>query len=103
MSWKGHGKTFTFIVYEVYEIPPEDAENVVYVGDEETLIQCDMGEDVSAWTNCTFKVFKSDGTEAVWGATPNGTKLEYTSAVSPDPSDFNKAGEYKATPYGEAP
>jgi hypothetical protein len=103
MAWKGHGQTFTFQVYEIYEIPPEDEENVVYVGDKETLIKCNMLEDVSGWSNCTFKVLKADGIEVVWGATPNGMFLEYISATDPDPSDFNKAGEFKCTPYGEAP
>lgn len=99
MAWKGHGKTFTFIVYGLYAIPPANEENVAYVDDEDTLIECDMGESLSGWTNCKFKVLKSDGTEAVWDAIPNGTKLEYSNVAG----DFNKEGEYKATPYGEAP
>lgn len=101
MSWKGHGKTFQFHVYEIYEIPPEDEENVVHVGDLEVLIQIDMEESLSGWLNCTLKVLKADGTEEVWDAAINGMNLEYTTdAVT---SDFNRGGEYKVTPYGEAP
>lgn len=99
MGWKGHGKTFVLVVYDIYEVPPENEENVAYVGDVDTLIQCDMGEDLSGWINCSFKVLKADGTEDVWDATTNGTKLEYFNVDG----DFNKEGEYKVTPYGEAP
>lgn len=99
MAWKGHGTTFTLLVLNIYEKPPDGEDNVAYVEDEDTIIECDMGISLSGWLNCKYKVLKSDGTEAVWDATPNGTNLEYKSVAG----DFNKAGEFKVTPYGESP
>jgi hypothetical protein len=99
MAWKGHGKSFEFIVYSVHEIPPEDEENTPYVGDEGTLVRVDMGENVSGWSNCVFKILKQDDSTANWTATPNGTYLEYTIVTD----DFSVAGKYVCTPYGEAP
>lgn len=97
MAWKGHGKSFEFTVYAVHEIPPEDEENAPYVGDEGTLFRVDMGEDVSSFSNCKFKIVKPDDTTAEWDATPNGVYLEYNIVAD----DFSVAGRYTCTPYGE--
>jgi hypothetical protein len=101
MAWKGYGKTISFKVYDIFEIPPEDATHTPYVGDVGTLIQIDMGEgDLTGWANCKLYVQKSDGTETTWTPEiPDDQYLKYTIVVD----DFNQRGEFKITPYGEAP
>lgn len=72
----------------------------IYVGDEGTVIEVDMGEDISTATVTKFYVYKPGGTTATWTATIyNSNYLRYTIVTD----DLDEAGTYYVQPYLEFP
>lgn len=76
-----------------------------YVGDVGTIIEIDMGEDLTSWLEAdfAFKVKKADDTTATWSAVTvkpgggaNNNILIYTIVEG----DFSIDGKYFITPYG---
>jgi hypothetical protein len=76
-----------------------------YVGDVGTVIEVDMGEDLSSFTTLTFKVLKKyDNTTTTWTAQQkagggNENIMQYTIVAD----DFNVPGKYVCQPYGVTP
>jgi len=71
------------------------AELNIYVDDIGTIIEVDMGEDITAATDMEFHVQKPDGSKITWMPKIAGTqKLRYVTAEG----DLNMAGDYRIQP-----
>lgn len=67
----------------------------VYVGDKDTVITLNCGQDISAATVRTIEVRKPNGTLVEWSAQASGTNsLAYTSQAD----TFDQAGEWLLQP-----
>jgi hypothetical protein len=66
----------------------------LYVGDEGTVFEVDVGTDISAASTTDLKVQKPDGSEATWTGAANGgtnTQIDYTIVAD----DLDQAGRYR--------
>lgn len=77
-----------------------------YVGDEGTVIEVDMEEDLTSFTLLQLKVKKVlTGETDIWtcavkaGGGDNDNILTYTIVTG----DFNTSGKFVCQPYGEVP
>jgi len=70
--------------------------NKTYVGNVGTVIDIDMGQDISGATTTDLYVKKPDGTEATWSGEIYGSNyIRYV--IEED--DLNEAGRYYVQPY----
>lgn len=70
----------------------------LYVGDEGTVFEVDVGTDISAASTTNLKVKKPDGSEVTWTGAANGstnTQIDYTIVAD----DLDQAGRYKLQSY----
>lgn len=70
----------------------------IYKGDEGTVLEVDVGEDISTATTTELKVLKPDGAPATWVGSVNGlvnTQIDYTIVNG----DLDQAGKYRLQAY----
>ena len=74
----------------------------LYVGDEGTVFEVDVGTDVSSASTTDLKVKKPDGSTTSWtGAANSGTNTQIDSTITAN--DLDQAGRYKLQSYVVTP
>lgn len=74
----------------------------VFVGDVGTIIELDVGTDVTAATRMEIRATKPDGTKVAWTASLASGETTVIAYVTQD-GDLDQAGAWKLQAYVELP